>query len=65
MPHQKTKNMETKDGNMQDFFKGICKDMKEETERVRHLIKEGIIKPLPDKEGVIYDIPMPKEQSNK
>lgn len=65
MPHQKNKDMETKNDSLQDLFKEICKDMKEETERVRRLIKDGVIKPLPDKEGVIYDIPMPKKQSNK
>lgn len=49
--------METTDDKMQDFFKSICKDMKDETERVKELVRNGVIKPLPDKEGVIYDIP--------
>lgn len=58
--------METTDDKMQDFFKSICKDMKEETERVKELVADGVIKPLPDKEGVIYDIPeSSKEQNNK
>jgi len=58
--------METTDDKMQEFFKGICKDMKDETERVKKLVKNGTIKQLPDKEGVIYDIPESnKEQNNK
>lgn len=55
------------DDKMQDFFKGICKDMKEETERVQKLVKAGIIKTLPNKEGIIYDAPSSnnKGQNNK
>jgi|GEM_PF-2726682 hypothetical protein len=52
---------------MQEFFKSICKDMKEETERVKNLVQHGVIKPFPDKEGIIYDVPEhnEKEQNNK
>ena len=41
---------------MQDFFKELCKDMREETKRVRRLAEQGIIEPLSDKEGLIYNI---------
>jgi hypothetical protein len=65
MPHQKSKDMERKDDKLQDFFKGICKDMKEETERVRDLAEKGLINPLPNKEGVTYDYPDITEEQEK
>ena len=37
---------------MQNFFKELCKDMKEESERANRLVKQGDIEPLPDKEGL-------------
>lgn len=51
-----------KTDKMQIFFKSICKDMKEETERIKDLVKEGVIKPLPDKEGIIYDAKTKKKE---
>ncbi len=59
--------MKTTDDKMQDFFKSICKNMKDETERVKKLVKNGTIKPLSDKEGITYDIPdsSNNEQNNK
>lgn len=41
---------------MQNFFKELCKDMKEVSERVNRLVKQGDIESLPDKKGVIYNI---------
>lgn len=40
---------------MQNFFKELCKDMKEVSERVNR-VKQGDIESLPDKKGVIYNI---------
>lgn len=52
---------ETKDNKegkspMNKFFKELCMEMKEETKRVKKLVEDGRIKPLPDKEGMYYDV---------
>lgn len=49
---------------MQDFMKELCKDMKEETRRVQQMVKDGAIKPPPDKEVATYDI-QEKANNNK
>lgn len=67
MPHQNNNSRWKQQTIRCRTFSKASVRMKEETERVQGLVKNGVIKPLPDKEGVIYDIPDSnnKKQNNK
>ncbi|MDD4822141.1 MAG: hypothetical protein PHI48_06245 [Bacteroidales bacterium] len=57
---KKLQNKSPKDP-MIEFMKSIFRDMKEETERVQKLVENGVIEPMPDKEGIVYNIPESKK----
>lgn len=58
--NKKLQNKSPKDP-MNEFMKSIFRDMKEETEMVQKLVENGVIEPMPDKDGIVYNIPESKK----